>query len=31
MDYYDDALERWKARVIERGFDPEALLAKTRA
>lgn len=27
MDYYSDALERWKARVREAGGDPEVLLA----
>ena len=27
FDYYEDALARWKDRVIERGGDPEAVLA----
>ncbi len=26
FDYYYDALDRWKARIEERGFDPEAVL-----
>ncbi len=28
MDYYEDALERWKALMTARGLDPEALLAE---
>jgi hypothetical protein len=32
MDYYEDALERWKTLMTARGFDPEALLTQeTRA
>lgn len=27
FDYYQDALERWMARVEEMGLDPHALLA----
>ncbi len=27
FDYYDDALERWEARVRERGLDPKQVLA----
>jgi len=30
FDYYDDALERWKALVTARGLDPEAVLAAHR-
>ncbi len=26
MDYYDNALERWKERVRALGADPEAIL-----
>jgi hypothetical protein len=28
FDYYDDALERWKALVLARGADPDRLLAE---
>ncbi len=28
MDYYDDAMERWRERVREKGFDPEVMLAR---
>lgn len=31
MDYYEDALERWKGVVRERGFDPEAVLEDLKA
>ena len=27
MDYYEDALDRWRGRVREKGHDPEAVLA----
>jgi hypothetical protein len=27
FDYYQNALERWKAAVREKGGDPEAILA----
>jgi hypothetical protein len=26
MDYYDDALERWKVNVRKLGFDPDKVL-----
>jgi hypothetical protein len=26
MDYYDDSLARWEARVREHGFDPDTVL-----
>lgn len=28
FDYYQDALERWKARVRELGLNPDPLLAE---
>lgn len=31
FDYYEDALERWKIRVIERGGDPDEVLAALRS
>ena len=27
MDYYDVALDRWRERVADKGFDPETVLA----
>jgi len=30
FDYYDDALDRWKAMVAARGLDPEIVLAERR-
>lgn len=28
LDYYDIALERWEARILALGLDPQALLAQ---
>jgi len=27
MDYYEDAMERWRTRTREAGFDPDVVLA----
>jgi hypothetical protein len=30
FDYYEDALERWRAAVSAKGFDPDVLLGETK-
>ena len=31
LDYYEDALERWRGRIRDRGLDPDAVSASFAA